>query len=111
MGMYDEVWFEEALLDFPSSCRRFQTKSLDPCMDRYVVTREGRLSLAGNTLTEDAADAVARGRSEKIDTDFHGDIRLVSDDGKHEVYIARFTHGTLEWIRRAAEVPQVIPLR
>lgn len=109
MGMYDEVWFHEIPPGFPSSCRRFQTKALERCMDRYVVTKEGRLCFAGSTLMEDAAEAVAQGRIEKIDMDFHGDIRLVSDEGKPEVYIARFTHGTLEWIRPVAEVRRVNP--
>jgi hypothetical protein len=108
MGMYDEVWFDEELPDFPLRCRRFQTKSLDRCLDRYIVTKVGRLCLVGSVLLEDAPAAVAHDRAENIDTDFHGDIRLTSDDGEHEQYVARFTHGTFEWIRPAADVPLFI---
>jgi hypothetical protein len=108
MGMYDEVWFDEGHPSLASRCQRFQTKSLERCMDRYIVTKEGRLCLAGNTLM---ADCASPARSEKVDTGFHGDIRLVSDQGNHEVYIARFTHGTLEWIRPAAEITQVVVTR
>jgi hypothetical protein len=38
---------------------------------------------------------------EKLDIDmqFHGDILLIGDNGSSSEYIARFTHGTLEWIR------------
>jgi hypothetical protein len=34
--------------------------------------------------------------------DFHGDIQLVSDDGCRQ-YMARFTHGTLEWVQALAD--------
>jgi hypothetical protein len=108
MGMYDEVWFDEELRSFALRCRRFQTKSLERCLDRYMVTKEGRLCLVGNTLMQDSATP---GSPEKVDTDFHGDIRLVSDDENHDVYIARFTHGTLEWIRPAAEISPVVLTR
>ena len=104
MGMYDEVWFDEGLPGFPLKCRRFQTKSLDRCMDRYVVTKEGRLCLAGNLLMSDEPEPIA-GQGSNIDREFHGDIRLAPDDEtEHDSYIARFTHGTLEWIRPIAEV-------
>lgn len=43
-----------------------------------------------------------------VDIDFHGDIRLVADDGKYEAYIARFTHGTFEWIRAMSEMPRFV---
>src|SRR5271165_5672257 len=36
-----------------------------------------------------------------IDVEFHGDMRLLSTQGEWE-YLARFTHGTLEWIRPLA---------
>ena len=104
MGMYDEVWFDAELPGFPSKSRRFQTKSLHRCMDRYTVTKAGRLRLTRNVLFEDAP---AGAQEEKgVDTDFHGDIRLISDEGDIEEYVARFTHGTLEWIRPLADVPE-----
>jgi hypothetical protein len=49
MGMYDEVWWEAELPEgHPATSRLFQTKSLDRCFDRYIVTREGRFCLVGN---------------------------------------------------------------
>ena len=75
-------------------------------MDRYVVTKEGRLCMVGNLFTKEPPVAVVP--EGNVDTDFHGDIRLISDDGKHEEYVARFTHGTLEWIRPMADVPRLI---
>jgi hypothetical protein len=108
MGMFDEVWFDEEVPGVPSKCRRFQTKSLECNMDRYIVTKAGRLCLAGNTWLEDSPVDAAQEKVESVDTDFHGDIRLITDDGEYVEYIARFTHGTLEWIRLEAEVPRRI---
>jgi hypothetical protein len=97
MGLFDEIRWDAALPEgHPPDSRLFQTKSLDPCLEHYVVTPEGRLLLVGNGF-EDGED------SEKgIDVEFHGDMRLLSVDGDRE-YLARFTHGTLEWIRPLAE--------
>jgi len=95
MGMYDEIRWEATLpAGHPTDSRLFQTKSLDPCLEHYVVTREGRLFLVGNGLQDDADWDKDQG----MDVEFHGDMSLVSMDGNIE-YLARFTHGTLEWIR------------
>jgi hypothetical protein len=99
MGMYDEIWFDAELPDVPSACRRFQTKSLDCCLDRYTVTKAGRLCLTGNVMLDDEPVVGAQGETEDVDLDFHGDIRLLSTEGDGGEYVARFTHGTLEWIR------------
>jgi hypothetical protein len=108
MGLYDEVWIDEGLPGFPLECRRFQTQSLDNCMDRYVITKEGRLCMVGNVLFEDIPVAAGPEGESRVDIDFHGDIRLVAEHGKYEEYIARFTHGTFEWIREMAEVPRYV---
>jgi hypothetical protein len=43
-------------------------------------------------------------RLEDLDTEFHGDFEFYdSIDGKMYEYVARFTHGKLEWIRPAEE--------
>ena len=102
MGLYDEIRWEAALpKGHPPDSRLFQTKSLDPCLDHYVVTPEGRLLLVGNGF-EDDADLADAGISQGIDVEFHGDMRLLSSEG-HQEYLARFTHGTLEWIRPLAD--------
>ncbi len=103
MGLFDEIRWDAALPEgHPPDSRLFQTKSLDsPCLDRYVVTAEGRLLLAGNGF-EDDADLANAEISQGIDVEFHGDMRLVSAEGDRE-YLARFTHGALEWIRPLAE--------
>jgi hypothetical protein len=95
--MYDIVVFDAELPGLPPQSRRFQTKSLDRCLDRYTVTREGRLCLSGNEMADDEP-AAGQPETEDVDIDFHGDIRLVSE-GEGGEYIARFTHGTLEWVQ------------
>ena len=103
MGLYDEIRWDAALpAGHPPESRIFQTKSLDqPCLDHYVVTAEGRLLLAGNGF-EDDGDVADAEISQGIDVEFHGDMRLVSAEGQRD-YLARFTHGTLEWIRPVAD--------
>jgi len=102
MGLYDEIRWDAALpKGHPPDSRLFQTKSLDdPCLDHYVVTPEGRLLLVGNGF-EDGADLADTEISQGIDVEFHGDMRLLSAEGQRE-YLARFTHGALEWIRPLA---------
>jgi hypothetical protein len=109
MGLYDEVWFEDQLPGIVSNCRRFQTKSIHSCLDRYIVTKEGRLRLVRSRfLKKDDTGAETQGDSRGIDTRFHGDIRLIaSDAGTIEEYIARFTDGTLEWVRPLSEVQEL----
>ena len=91
----------------PPAGRLFQTKSFDRCLDRYIVTAQGRLCRVGNGWQDDGPFDGRHGQQDGIDVDFHGDMRLTSMDGKQEQYVARFTHGTLEWIRPMADVLQV----
>jgi len=77
MGMYDELWWEAELpVGHPPDDRLFQTKSFNCCLDRYVVTPQGRLCLVGNGWQDDAPFHGERSKG-SIDVDFHGDMRLV----------------------------------
>jgi len=103
MSMPDEVRWDAALpADHPSGANRlFRTSSFGcPCFDHYVVTPEGRLFLAGNGWQDDLE--FEDPQRTPVDVGFHGDIRMCSDDGRRS-YLARFTHGTLEWIRPLAD--------
>jgi hypothetical protein len=107
--MFDEIWWEA---DLPAGhspdSRLFQTKSFENCFDRFVVTPEGRFCLVGNGWQDDDPFRGEKTRG-SIDMEFHGDMRLSSlVDGKYVEYVARFTHGTLEWIRPSADVPQIL---
>lgn len=100
MGMYDEVVFDPEVLGLPTECRQFQTKSLLRCLDRYRVTKDGRLYLAGTTLFDgDPQRAAAAVAEEQVDMNFHGDLQLRASAPDYEEYVARFTHGRLEWVK------------
>ena len=103
MSMRDEIRWDAPLPpDHPSESRLFRTSSLGhSTCDHYVVTPVGRLLLVGNGWQDDPQFDSSEGRA-PVDVDFHGDIELVSEDG-HGQYVARFTHGTLEWVRALAE--------
>jgi len=101
MGLYDEIRWEAALPEgHPPDDRIFQTKSLDPCLDYFLVTPEGRLFLVGSGWQDDDLEHAQNLRG--VDVEFHGDVRLLSTKS-HREYLVRFTHGTLEWMRPLAE--------
>jgi hypothetical protein len=107
MGMYDDVqWDAELPEGHPAGRRRFQTKSLYRCLECYTVTQDGRLIShpPGHEFTEQRQHPPVE--PEGIDVEFHGDIRLVSAEGEYREYVARFTHGSLEWVKPLADFPQ-----
>jgi hypothetical protein len=116
MGMFDDVYCEADLPPgHPESERSFQTKSLGNCLDRFTITKEGRLILhsvryessgdRGDGLFSMRMTAIPAG---DVDTEFHGDIRLLGGAEDRLVeYVARFTHGTLEWIRPLSELSEM----
>lgn len=106
MGLFDEVHCEAALpAGHPENARDFQTKSLDSCMDSYTITRSGRLILhlrkyePDEDVTSMLFPNMKLVSQKDIDTEYHGDIVLVSTLRDWNIdYVARFTHGNLEWI-------------
>jgi hypothetical protein len=88
VGMMDEIRWDAALpADHPPGSRLFRTDSFgQPCDDHYVVTLSGRLLLVGSGWRDDPQFEDSEGRT-PIYVDFHGDIRLLSDDGRRH-YIA-----------------------
>jgi len=114
MGIYDDVHCEA---DLPSGYsgleRTFQSKSLFRCLDRLTITKEGRLVLHAFRYqpAQEAGDLLplmTRIPAGDIDLEFHGDIRLTSTmEDQFAEYVARFTHGTLEWIRPWSEVSEI----
>lgn len=69
MGMFDEVVCEYPLPDPTHNNITFQTKSIDPSCDTYLITKDGRLFRTafafGNPL-----------ETPEEMTDFHQDIRM-----------------------------------
>lgn len=118
--MYDDVFYEYDLPDgLRPEERHFQTKSLYRIMDRFTITKHGRLIHHSARYVQDANPPGGLFRmipvdKEDIDMCFHGDILLSGErDGKLLEYVARFTHGQLEWIRpfgQFSEAEQAIVL-
>jgi hypothetical protein len=76
----------------------FQTKDLFCYGGSLTITQEGRL-IEINTY---------RDPKSICDLDYHGDIRFCGNgpNGKPLEYVARFTHGQLEWLRLASELSE-----
>jgi hypothetical protein len=114
MGMFDELRCEADLPSgHPATARDFQTKSLLKCLDNYTITKEGRLILHSCHYesvgeTENGFPQMNRIDTGDVDTEYHGDIRFYTTIGETSVdYVARFTHGTLEWIRPWSELSEL----
>ena len=112
MGMSDDLKCDVALPDGrmpPGSS--FQTKSLYCMMGRFTITAQGRLIHHQCRLEDAGKHEVRPGLFfpqlrqvpvADVDMEYHGDIKLSGDvqhDGTYADYVARFTNGTLEWIR------------
>jgi len=111
MGMFDDIKCDAPLPDgHVSAGNWFQTKSLWCCMDKFTITADGKL-IFHKRQYETVGDQEIRpgvfrpeyklAHTEDIDMDYHGDVRFCGSgqDNKFVDYVARFTHGRLEWIR------------
>ena len=138
MGMFDELICEYPLpdgdVDKDVQEAIFQTKSLDCAMDRYTITKDGRLTLHkiryesvpeeerphyGTLEWQDSPLAKMTGFLKPIPLGdvtipYHGYLRFYTYVGKHPddelfEYLAKFTDGRLEEIRRVqkGEIDQI----
>lgn len=105
MGLFDNLHCDYPLPDPEFQNEDFQTKDLEQTLSRYRITRDGRLwylrrevdPLAPHVFLPTATD-------ESEDMNYHGDLCFYTGMGEEEaVYVARFTYGTVDWIRRAGE--------
>jgi len=104
MGIFDTVRCEYPLPDPRDQDLEFQTKDLDPALLHYTITRDGRLVRHANR----------GGWGSRLDRDIewplHGDLRFYTHEKSRDPnwieYVARFTHGRVEWIRPFEEVKQ-----
>ncbi len=113
MGFFDTV---RCQAPFPDAALgpepEFQTYSLGRGMGKYTISMEGRLirhpamfEISGRTELEPGLTVpyLHRTVSPGYDLSFHGDILLHPIGTASAVeYVARFTRGTLEWIRPLA---------
>jgi len=99
MGLFDTVNCEYRMPNPAHQDLEFQTKDLECLLDRYVITRDGRLIRRGSEL---------RGLERDVEWPFHGDLCIYAGDPENRErlveYVVRFTHGRVEWIRRLDEI-------
>jgi hypothetical protein len=114
MGLFDDVFCEADLpAGHPPSERSFQTKSIFNALEQLTITKGGRIMLVATAAQDqpkvwDGLPFVTRTRERDIDLEFHGDVILVTTfETQFIKYVARFTHGTLEWIRPWSELSEV----
>jgi len=110
MGMFDLLKVEMKIPGYSTiPDEEFQTKSLDNCMDHYVITNKGQLykEVWDHEWVENP-DAPIGGSFRKVEgsylreylTNFHGDIKFytsrpMNEDRIWRDYTARFTDGRL----------------
>ena len=125
MGMFDYIRCEYPLPDTEVQEQVFQTKSLDSALERYTITRDGRLILH-QVRYESVPEAERRyyGTPEwetdpivrsfgctrsiqvgDVEVPHHGDIIFYTSIGTGQdhqwfEYRARFTKGRVQWIKR-----------
>ena len=104
MGMFDTIYCEYPLPEAAHQTLDFQTKNLECALDTYTITSDGRLvrhaRRGGLWKTPEDHD---------VEWPLHGDIRFYTSKDKVWIeYVARFTHGQVEWIRPLAEVDPVL---
>ena len=110
MGMFDTIKVETKIPGYSEIPDvEFQTKSLDNCMDHYVITNKGELykEVWDYEWVEDKTHLL-NGWMQKVEssyrreylTNFHGDIifytsKPMNEDRIWREYTARFTEGRL----------------
>ncbi len=110
MGMFDTVYCEYPLPNPRHQDLEFQTKNLECALFTFTITRDGRLVRRGRRgWGRDSPDS-------DVEWLLHGDIRFYTSVKTEEPswveYVARFTHGRIEWIRPLEEAqkdPGMIP--
>ena len=110
MGMFDFIKVEMKIPGYSTiPDEEFQTKSLDNCMDHYVITNKGELYReVWDYEWADNPNSPIGGSLYKVEgsyrreylTDFHGDIifytsKPMNEDRIWRDYTARFTEGKL----------------
>lgn len=107
MGLYDAIRCDYPLPDPELQDAEFQTKDLGQTLGRYRITADGRLCRSREVVDifdEGGRTPHSEEPGSMENTHHHGDINFYTYVGAQRVeYRARFTHGTIEWIRRTTD--------
>lgn len=104
MGMFDTLYCRHPLPNPQHQNLEFQTKDLECLLETYTITEEGWL--VQHAQRGWGAERLIR----DVEWPLHGDLRFYTSVKEEEPswieYVARFTHGRVEWIRPIEEVRQ-----
>ncbi len=119
MGVYDEVRCKYPLPEGDEAAQDlvFQTKDFDNALQQYTITKQGRLiHHETEWFMDEEVESMwggpglsARHRGD-YDLDYHGDLNIYGGNVEpiEYDYTVRFTHGTVEWIKRVGDSEQPI---
>lgn len=104
MGLFDTIYCQYPLPNPRHQDLDFQTKDLECLLDTYTITQEGW------SVQHAKRGWGAERQVRDVEWPLHGDLRFYTSVKTEEPswieYVARFTHGRVEWIRPIEEVRQ-----
>ncbi|MEW6330667.1 MAG: hypothetical protein AB1560_04315 [Pseudomonadota bacterium] len=104
MSFFDTLRCDYPLPDPEFQERTFHTLNFRCLLDHYCLGTDGRLRQIHRKLNNPQGRPAARAPASE-DTGYHGDLRFHAKTATQAriEYRARFTHGTVEWIRRVEQ--------
>lgn len=105
MGLFDTLYCHYSLPDPEFQHLSFQTKDLHCTLGNFLITAEGKLWRLRQGVDLFEVNVRPPDLSDKAeDMNYHGDFSFHTDTQKGWLeYRVRFTHGSVEWIRREEE--------
>lgn len=104
MSFFDTLRCDYPLPDPEFQERTFHTLNFRCLLDHYCLGTDGRLRQIHRKLYNPQGKPAAHPPASE-DTGYHGDLRFHSQvPARRKIaYVARFSHGTVEWIRRVEQ--------
>jgi len=104
MSLYDTIQCDYPLPDPEFQHEQFQTQDLHCTLSHYLITTEGRLwrLRRADVFSDETPLPDSTGKTKGMN--YHGDFSFYTPAGDEWIeYRVRFTHGVVEWIRRATD--------